>query len=219
MNVILCGYHWTGCEALRQLVELGHHVFVYTHESPYHIPSLISYCQKTNTPYSLENVSRSKLPFRPDCVASIYYRNIIKRSVIEASDGRIFNLHPALLPAYRGCSSLTWALIDGRDVAGYTYHYVDEGCDTGRILLQEEVPIRTFDTQQSLYERVAFEAMNRFREAIERVMRRDPGSEQMGTPTYFPRGCPHNGQIDPSWPDEYIERFIRAMIYPPYPTA
>ncbi|MEQ1828680.1 MAG: hypothetical protein ABL921_22145, partial [Pirellula sp.] len=33
------------------------------------------------------------------------------------------------------------------------------------------------------------------------------------------RGCPHNGQIDPSWPDEYIERFIRAMIYPPYPTA
>lgn len=219
LNVILCGYHWTGCDALRQLLEMGHHVFVYTHESPYHIPSLIDYCQKTGTPYSLDNVSKSTLPFEPDCVASIYYRNIIKKSVIQACGGRIFNLHPSLLPKYRGCSSLTWAMIQGEERAGYTYHYVDEGCDTGDILIQNEIPIHPFDTQQTLYERVCFEAMSCFREAFDQVLNRSPGRKQTGTPTYYPRGCPHDGNIDPEWSDEKMERFIRAMVYPPYPPA
>ncbi len=76
--------------------------------------SLIEFCKKTKTPFCLENVSKVAIPFTPDCVASIYYRNIIKKPIIEACDGRIFNLHPSLLPRYRGCSSLTWAMIEAK---------------------------------------------------------------------------------------------------------
>ncbi len=50
-------------------------------------------------------------------------------------------------------------------------------------------------------------------------MDRSPGREQTGISSYFPRGCPHDGIIDPNWSDEQVERFIRAMIYPPYPVA
>ena len=219
MKVILCGYHWSGCDALRQLRDAGHEVFVYTHENPYFIPSLLEYCVKTDTPYSLENVSRAKLPFVPDVIASIYYRHIIKQSVIDACGGRIFNLHPSLLPAYRGCSSLTWAMIDGQKQAGFTYHYIDAGCDTGDIILQEPVAIEEFDTQATLYQRVATHALQRFGEALQFTSAGKPGQPQTGTPSYFGRGCPHDGVIDPSWPRERIETFIRAMIHPPYPPA
>lgn len=219
MKVILCGYHWTGCEALRLLRNQGHEVFVYTHAGPYFVPSLIDFCRRTETPFSLDNISRAKLPFEPDLIASIYYRNIIKRNVIEACDGRIFNLHPSLLPLYRGCSSLTWAMIEGQPAAGFTYHYINEGCDTGNIILQERIAIHDFDSQATLFQRVAFRAMERFLDSIQLVAAGVPGKPQSGLSSHFPRGCPYAGVIDPTWPREQIATFIRAMINPPYPAA
>jgi len=169
--------------------------------------------------YSFENISRAVLPFSPDVIASIYYRNLIRQSVIEACDRRIFNLHPSLLPAYRGCSSLTWAMIDRQAQTGFTYHYIDEGCDTGDILIQEKVAILDFDTQATLYQRVAIRALERFGEAFNLAAVKSRGQPQSGPASYFPRGCPYHGDIDPSWSRERIEAFIRAMIHPPYPCA
>jgi methionyl-tRNA formyltransferase len=219
MKVILCGYHWTGCEALRLLRNQGHEVFVFTHEGPYFVPSLIDFCRRTETPFSLENVSKATLPFLPDLIASVYYRNIIKRNVIDACEGRIFNLHPSLLPLYRGCSSLTWAMIEGQPTAGFTYHYIDEGCDTGNIILQDRISIHDFDSQATLFQRVAFKAMERFLDAVQLVSEGAKGKPQSGRSSYFPRGCPHDGIIDSNWPREQIATFIRAMINPPYPGA
>lgn len=219
MRVILCGYNWVGCKALDTLVSQGHEVFVFTHESPYHIPSVIATCQKLKVPYSTENISKAILPFNPDVICSIYYRDIIKKHVIDSCGGRIFNLHPSLLPKYRGCSSLTWAMINGEMEAGFTYHYIDEGCDTGSILLQKPIKIEEWDTQQSLYMRVMFESMNSFQEVFDMVVTGERGRQQVGDSSHYPRGCPHGGDIDPTWNLEKIERFIRAMNYPPYPPA
>lgn len=219
MKVILCGYHWTGCEALRQLLSAGHEVFVYTHEGPYHVPCLIDYCNKHQVGYSTENVSKSRLPFQPDCVASIYYRHIIKQAVIDACQGRIFNLHPSLLPAYRGCSSLTWAMIEGEQHAGFTFHYIDAGCDTGDIICQRKIEILDFDTQSTLYQRVQFEAMKDFALAFEFAASGKPGKAQQGEASLYKRGCPHGGEISSDWDEARTERFIRAMIYPPFPPA
>jgi methionyl-tRNA formyltransferase len=219
MKVILCGYHWTGCKALDLLLEKGHLVYVFTHEAPYHIPSLIDMCHKRGVPYTTEGISMKTLPFVPDIICSIYYRNIIKKDVINVCKGRIFNLHPALLPKYRGCSSLTWALINGEKEVGYTYHYIDEGCDTGKIIIQKSVGIEDWDTQLTLYYRVMFLAMDDFLKAFDMVKSGYEGREQEGIVSYYPRGCPHNGEIDDSWSLEYIERFIRAMYFPPYKPA
>lgn len=219
MNIILCGYNWAGCKALELLVRHKHNVFVYTHENPYHIPDLKSYCKKLGIQYSLNNISNSELPFIPDVICSIYYRYIIKKTIINLCNGKIFNLHPSLLPKYRGCSSLTWAIINGEKDVGFTYHYIDEGCDTGRIILQKKIKIEEWDTQQSLYMRLMFEAMQYFEEALIFVLRGFLGDKQEGEESYFPRGCPFNGQINPEWDQDMKERFIRAMIYPPYPVA
>ena len=221
MKVILCGYNWAGCKALQLLLESGHEVFVFTHDSPNYVHDLKGLCQRKGISFSTEKIGSKNLPFKPDILASIYYRYIISPDIINLVDGKIFNLHPSLLPEYRGCSSLTWALINGESQTGFSFHYIDCGIDTGNILLQKKIPIEDFDTQQSLYFKVMFEALKYFNEVLDRVMANEQGIPQLKGETghYYPRGCPFNGVIDINWSIEMKERFIRAMIYPPMPAA
>lgn len=219
MKIVLCGYHWTGCRALELLLQDDNEVFVYTHKAEKMVPDLEALCKLKKIKYTTNKISLENLPFVPDVICSIYYRYIIPKSVIDAVNGKIFNLHPALLPKYRGCSSLTWAMINGEKECGYTYHYVDSGCDTGKIIIQEKIIIEDFDTQLTLYNRVMFNAMNDFMKALRMVIDGYEGIEQGAESSYYPRGCPMNGEIDESFDDDLAERFIRAMIYPPYPLA
>ncbi len=219
MKVILCGYHWAGCEALIKLLEQKHDVFVYTHEAPNYVPSLSGLCVKKKIPFTYENISSSKLPFIPDIICSIYYRYIIKKDIIKVCNNKIFNLHPSLLPKYRGCGSLTWAIINNEVKVGFTYHYIDENCDTGNIIYQKDILIKDWDTQLSLYYRVMFESMNSFYEAFEMVISGNPGIKQVGDASYYPRKTPYDGLIDQAWSNDFIERFIRAMYHPPYAPA
>ena len=219
MRVILCGYHWTGCKALELLLQEGHEVYVYTHTTQNCIADLEGLCIKKNISYNLKKIEVNNLPFVPDMICSIYYRWIIKQDVIDIAKGKIFNLHPALLPKYRGCSSLTWAMINGEKECGFTYHYIDSGCDTGDIILQKSVKIEDFDTQLTLYNRVMFESMRYFSEVVHLVERGYEGEKQQGISTYYKRGCPYEGKISDSMNSEMKERFVRAMCYPPYPAA
>lgn len=219
MKIILCGYHWTGCKALELLLDEGHEVYVYTHETKNGIADLEGLCIKRNVLYTMDKIKAENLPFVPDIVCSIYYRWMIDQEIIDIVRGKIFNLHPALLPKYRGCSSLTWAMINGEKECGFTYHYVDAGCDTGKIILQEKIKIEDFDTQLTLYNRVMFESMKYFIKALDLVKNGYPGTEQSGSSTYYKRGCPLEGKITDSMDEEMRERFIRAMCYPPYPAA
>ena len=110
-------------------------------------------------------------------------------------------------------------MINGEKEAGYTYHYIDTGTDTGDIIIQEPLKIEEFDTQETLYIRAMLESMKKFSLAFAHVANGLPGKKQEGKPSYYPRGCPHKGKIDPNWDYAYKERFIRAMTYPPYPVA
>ena len=220
MKVIVCGYNWVGCCVVQKLIEAGHDVFVYTHEdNPYFIPDLREFCLDKNIPFSTENISKSELPFKPDIICSIYYRFIIKEHVISLVEGRIFNLHPSLLPKYKGCSSITWALINNEDFVGFTYHYIDNGLDTGNIILQRSLKVYSFDTQATLYSRVMIKALDFFFDAFELVKGNYKGEIQIGDGHSYSRGCPHNGIIDSKWDDAFVKRFIRAMTHPPYPPA
>ncbi len=219
MRVVLCGYHLAGCRALDLLVESGHDVFVFTHESPYHVPDLARFCEKIGIGHTTEAAGNSLLPWDPDIVCSIYYRRRIPVELLTAVSGKAFNLHPSLLPKYRGCSSLTWAMVNGETEAGFSYHYLEKDFDTGRVLLQETLEIHPYDTQETLYHRAMLRALDRFSDVLSMVQRGEPGTPQQGDGEYFGRGCPHGGEIDPGWDLEKKERFIRAMTFPPYPPA
>lgn len=219
MKIILCGYNWAGCKALELLLSSNHELFVYTHPSPFYVNSLTDYCKKTKTQYTTQKISLDNLPFIPNMICSIYYRYIIEESVITKVSGKIFNLHPSLLPNYRGCSSLAWAMINGEKKVGFTYHYVRPEVDRGNILLQKELFVEDFDTGVSLYYRLMFEALRELNTVIDLVEAGHMGNPQVGDGSYFSRGAPYDCKIDPSWSAEKIERFIRAMIFPPLPPA
>jgi methionyl-tRNA formyltransferase len=218
-KVIVCGYHWIGCKAIELLQQAGAELYVYTHEAVEAVPCIGSLCKKIGVRSTFEKITTANLPFKPDLIASVYYRHIIGKSVIDSVGGKIFNLHPSLLPKYRGCSSLTWAMVNGESTVGYTYHYIDPGCDTGNIILQKQIAVEPFDTQQTLYYRVMFRAIEDLLPSAELVLSDNAGTPQRGESTYYKRGAPFNGIIDPTWPEEQVERFIRAMTFPPYPYA
>jgi phosphoribosylglycinamide formyltransferase-1 len=79
---------------------------------------------------------------------------------------RILNVHPALLPAFPGLHAQRQALEHGVRVAGATVHLVDEGVDTGPIVLQEAVPVLDADTEETLSARILVEEHRLYPEAI-----------------------------------------------------
>lgn len=157
--------------------------------------------------------------FAPDILLSLHYRNLIPKEILELARLGAVNLHPSLLPNYRGTNSVAWVIINGETETGFTFHRMDEKFDTGPILLQEKIVIEPQDTAFSLFHRQIVRAMTRLETVIEQVVRGDPGHVQQQAGSYFPRALPYDGLIDVTWKTEKIERFIRAMYFPPFPGA
>ena len=82
------------------------------------------------------------------------YMRLLSPFFIETFRGKIMNIHPSLLPAFPGLNGVKKALSYGVKVSGCTVHFVDEGLDTGPIILQESVPVYDWDTEDSLHERI-----------------------------------------------------------------
>ena len=75
---------------------------------------------------------------------------IISPTFVESFSNRIINIHPSLLPKYKGLHAIEQALDSGDDVTGVSVHYVNEELDGGEIILQQEVPILPDDDLESL---------------------------------------------------------------------
>jgi phosphoribosylglycinamide formyltransferase-1 len=79
---------------------------------------------------------------------------MLSREVVRKYKMRIMNIHPALLPSFPGLRAQRQALEYGVKISGCTVHFVDEGIDTGPILLQRTVPVFESDTEELLAERI-----------------------------------------------------------------
>jgi phosphoribosylglycinamide formyltransferase-1 len=89
-----------------------------------------------------------------DFVVLAGFMRVIKEPLLKAFPGRILNIHPSLLPAFRGLEAWRQAVEAGVPEAGCTVHLVDAGVDTGRILGQSKVPVHPGDTAESLHARI-----------------------------------------------------------------
>ena len=103
------------------------------------------------------------------CLAG--FLRLVKRPLLDAFPNRILNIHPALLPAFPGLESWKQALDAGAKEAGCTVHFVDEGMDTGPIILQESVPILAEDTAELLHARIQVVEHRLYPAAIRKVGR------------------------------------------------
>ena len=103
------------------------------------------------------------------CLAG--FLRLLKRQLLDAFPNRILNIHPSLLPAYPGLESWKQALDAGEKEAGCTVHFVDEGVDTGPVILQESVPILSDDTAEVLHARIQVIEHQLYPAAIRKVGR------------------------------------------------
>jgi len=104
-----------------------------------------------------------------DYVVLAGFMRIIKHKLLKAFSGKIINIHPSLLPAFPGIHSWEQSLEYGAKFAGCTVHFVDEGTDTGPIILQKTVPILDDDTAKTLHERIQVQEHIAFPEAIQLI--------------------------------------------------
>src|SRR5471030_3039442 len=92
---------------------------------------------------------------KPDLIVVAAYGQILPKEVLDLPPKGCLNLHASLLPKYRGASPIHSAIAAGEKQSGMTIMWMDEGLDTGDILLQEAVTLRRRETAESLHERLA----------------------------------------------------------------
>ncbi|OLE41801.1 MAG: phosphoribosylglycinamide formyltransferase [Candidatus Rokubacteria bacterium 13_1_20CM_2_68_19] len=98
------------------------------------------------------------------CLAG--FMRILSPAFVRAWQGRLMNIHPSLLPAFPGLHAQRQALDHGVRIAGATVHFVDEGVDTGPIVLQAAVPVEATDTEETLAARILIEEHRIYPEAV-----------------------------------------------------
>ena len=80
---------------------------------------------------------------KPDVICVVAYGKILPKDILEIPKYGCINVHASLLPKYRGAAPIQWAVINGEKVTGVTTMYMDEGMDTGDMLLKQEVRNRS----------------------------------------------------------------------------
>jgi phosphoribosylglycinamide formyltransferase-1 len=104
--------------------------------------------------------------YNVDLVCLAGFMRILSPKFVSEFRGKIINIHPALLPSFPGLHGQKQAHDYGVKVSGCTVHFVDEGTDTGPIILQTAVPVRETDTEESLANRILTEEHKIYSEAI-----------------------------------------------------
>jgi methionyl-tRNA formyltransferase len=107
--------------------------------------------EKVRSPEFLETFRK----LAPDLVIVAAFGQILPREIIHGQPRGCINIHPSLLPRYRGAAPINWALIRGEEKTGVTIMQMDEGIDSGDILFQEETPIGAEETFGALNDRLA----------------------------------------------------------------
>ncbi len=106
----------------------------------------------------------------PELVILAGFMRILSTDFINAFAGKILNIHPALLPKYKGLNTHQRAIDAGEKFAGATVHFVTNELDSGEIILQQSVPIQSIDTAESLAKKVLAQEHLLYPKAIKKVL-------------------------------------------------
>jgi len=181
--------------------------------------ALRSHCTVLQPAVLRESLFLEKLQgLNPEVIVVVAYGKIVPPLILNLPPLGCINVHASLLPKYRGAAPVQWSIISGEKMTGVTIMYMDEGLDTGDILLQEDTAIEDDDTAETLGRRLAELGASLLLKTLEGIKE---GSvvriPQNGMPTYAPPLKKEDGQI--SWSRTAIEisNMVRGMY--PWPCA
>lgn len=157
--------------------------------------------------------------YEADIIVVVAFGQILSKEILEMPKHGCINVHASLLPKYRGAAPIQWAVINGEQVTGVTTMRMDEGLDTGDMILKEEVRLTAEETGGSLFDRLA--------QTGAKLCLRTLTAIEDGTATYTPQDhdlATHTtmikkqlGEIDWKKPAQELERLVRGLN--PWPSA
>jgi methionyl-tRNA formyltransferase len=164
---------------------------------------------KINTPDSLAVIQG----LRPDLLVVVAYGQLLRPALLAVPPLGCINVHGSLLPRYRGAAPIQWAVANGDAVSGVTTMFMNEGMDTGDMILKREVPIDSADTGGSLHDKLAKVGAALLGETVELIrsgrVPRVPQEESQAT--LAPKLKKADGKIDWTLPAVTIHNHVRAF--------
>ena len=157
--------------------------------------------------------------YKADVMVVVAFGQILPREILELTPYGCINVHASLLPKYRGAAPIQWSIIDGETVTGVTTMQMDEGLDTGDMLLKTEVPLEPDETGGSLHDKLSAAGAKLCVETLKALEEKTVTPEKQGeTPTRYARQLSREtGRIDWTKDAASIERLVRGLN--PWPSA
>ena len=155
----------------------------------------------------------------PDLIVCVAYGGFLVRSILDIPPLGSINLHPSLLPKYRGASPVQWAVIRGESKTGVTIFYIGEGMDNGDVILQREVQIQPEENSEVLFNRLIPVGVTLLLEAVRLINQKKAKSIKQNDQeaTFAPKITKEDGLID--WKMKGMEIVNRVCGLLPWPVA
>ena len=231
MRNVLLAYHDIGAVCLEELIASGDELaLVITHDDrsgeAIWFRSVRSLAERHGIPViAPADVNDPQVVARVreigcDFLFSAMFRQMLKRELLDCPRHGALNLHPSLLPKFRGRSPINWVLVEGETETGVTLHYMVEKADRGDIVAQRRIPIAADDTALELHRKATEAARQLIRETYPLLAAgRAPRIPQdHAHASYFGGRKPEDGEIDWSRPARRVYNLVRAVTHP-YPGA
>jgi methionyl-tRNA formyltransferase len=155
--------------------------------------------------------------YEADAAVVVAYGRILPQTLLRAPRRGCINVHFSLLPNYRGAAPVNWAIVRGETLTGVTTMQMDEGLDTGAILLQREASIGETMTAPELMKQLAEVGAGLLSETLERLDEIEPREQSEEKATFAPMLRKEDGRVDWSLDAFQIERRVRG--FQPWPNA
>ena len=151
--------------------------------------------------------------YKADVMVVVAFGQILPKEILEMTPYGCINVHASLLPKYRGAAPIQWAIIEGEKVTGVTTMQMDEGLDTGDMILKTEVPVTADETGESLHDKLAAAGAALCVETLKALEDGTAVREKQGdSPTAYAKMLTKElGNIDWAEPAVKIERLVRGL--------
>ena len=227
MKIIFMGTPDFAVGALKACIEAGHEVLLVVTQpdkaqgrSKELKPPAVKVCaMEYNLPvFQPERIKREEAvsvlkQYDADLYVVAAFGQILSREILDIPKYGCINIHASLLPKYRGAAPIQWAVINGEEKTGITIQQMNEGVDTGDILLQKEYYLAKDETGESLFDRLCDLGKEAIVEAIEKIENGtvEPRKQNEEESTHAKMLTKSMGEIDFSMDAVEIERLVRGL--------
>lgn len=224
MNIIFFGEDSFSAEVLERLILSEHNllmVFTPMYNNNLHA-RLELICKKNKIEFlRVNNINSVKTQeeirvLSPDLIVVAHFEKVLQKNIIDIPKLGCINLHPSLLPNYRGLSPQHWPIIKGDEYTGITVHFINEGIDTGDIIIQKKIKIDKDDFVSDLQMKMKKEYGKIIVDAIEIIEKNNilPIVQKSLTGSYYGRLTENDCKIDINGKALDAYNLIRGVSFP-----